>query len=92
MKVKRESEVTQSCLTPHDPMDEAYQAPPSMGFSRQGYWSGLSLPSPGALPDIEKLLASVSCFIPWVKSFGLLTNERENAHYVTDSTLSRILS
>ena len=24
----------------------AYQAPPSMGFSRQEYWSGLSLPSP----------------------------------------------
>ena len=23
----------------------AYQAPPSMGFSRQGYWSGLPLPS-----------------------------------------------
>ena len=25
----------------------AYQAPLSMGFSRQGYWSGLSFPSPG---------------------------------------------
>ena len=24
----------------------AYQAPPSMGFSRQEYWSGLPLPSP----------------------------------------------
>ena len=29
----------------------AYQAPLSMGFSRQGYWSGLPFPSPGALPD-----------------------------------------
>ena len=29
----------------------AYQAPPSMGFSRQEYWSGLSFPSPGDLPD-----------------------------------------
>ena len=29
----------------------AYQAPPSMGFSRQGYWSGLPFPSPGDLPD-----------------------------------------
>ena len=28
-----------------------YQAPPSMEFSRQGYWSGLPLPSPGDLPD-----------------------------------------
>ena len=26
----------------------AYQAPPSMGFSRQEYWSGVPLPSPGS--------------------------------------------
>ena len=39
MKVKSESEVAQSC-----------QAPPSMGFSRQEYWSGLPFPSPGDLP------------------------------------------
>ena len=29
----------------------AHQAPPSMGFSRQKYWSGLPFPSPGDLPD-----------------------------------------
>ena len=29
----------------------ACQAPPSMGFSRQEYWSGLSVPFPGDLPD-----------------------------------------
>ena len=29
----------------------AYQAPPSMGLSRQEYWSGLLFPSPGDLPD-----------------------------------------
>ena len=28
----------------------AYQAPQSMGFSRQEYWSGLPFPSPGDLP------------------------------------------
>ena len=28
------------------PWTTAYQAPPSMGFSRQEYWSGLPLPSP----------------------------------------------
>ena len=33
------------------PWTVAYQAPPSMGFSRQEYWSGLPFPSPGALPD-----------------------------------------
>ena len=31
------------CVTP---WTAAYQAPPSMGFSRQEYWSGLPLPSP----------------------------------------------
>ena len=29
----------------------AYQAPLSMGFSRQEYWSGMPFPSPGGLPD-----------------------------------------
>ena len=29
----------------------ACQAPPSMGFSRQDYWSGLPFPSPGNFPD-----------------------------------------
>ena len=27
------------------------QAPPSMGFSRQEYWSGLPCPPPGTLPN-----------------------------------------
>ena len=31
---------------PATPWTEAYQAPPSMRFSRQEYWSGLPLPSP----------------------------------------------
>ena len=34
------------------PWTAAYQAPPSMGFSRQEYWNGLPLPSPGMLLDI----------------------------------------
>ena len=29
----------------------AHQAPPSMGFPRQEYWSGLPFPSPGDLPN-----------------------------------------
>ena len=33
------------------PWTVAYQAPLSMGFSRQEYWSGLPLPSPGDLSD-----------------------------------------
>ena len=33
------------------PWTVAYQAPLSMGFSRQGYWSGVLFPSPGHLPN-----------------------------------------
>ena len=39
------------------PWTSAYQAPPSMGFSRQEYWSGVPLPSPEAvLDDVKGLL------------------------------------
>ena len=43
MKVKSESEVAQLCLTLSDPMDCSPPGSPSMGFSRQEYWSGLPL-------------------------------------------------
>ena len=47
------SEVAQSCPTLCDPVNcVAYQAPPSMEFPRQEYWSGLPFPSPGDLPDL----------------------------------------
>ena len=45
MKAKSESEVAQLCLTLRDPWTVAYEAPPSMGFSRQEDWSGVLLPS-----------------------------------------------
>ena len=46
MKMKSESEVTQSYPTLATPWTAAYQATPSMGFSRQDYWSGVPLLSP----------------------------------------------
>ena len=45
MKVKSESEAAQSYLTLATPWTAAHQAPPSMGFSRQKYWSGVPWPS-----------------------------------------------
>ena len=42
------SVVSDSFVTP---LTVACQAPLFMGFSRQEYWSGLSFPSPGDLPD-----------------------------------------
>ena len=46
--MKSESEVAQLCPTL---WTIVHQAPLSMGFSRQEYWSGLPFPSPGGLPD-----------------------------------------
>ena len=43
--------VTKLCLTLVTPGTVACQAPLSMGFSRQEYWSGLPFPSPEDLPD-----------------------------------------
>ena len=42
--------VPKSCLTLKTPWTKAQQAPLSMGFPRQEYWSGLPFPSPGDLP------------------------------------------
>ena len=70
MKVKSESEVAQSCPTLRDPIETpstaAHQAPPSMGFSRQEYWSGVPLPSPG----LPLFLSNLNC-----SSILLLTND-----------------
>ena len=37
------------------PWTAAYQAPPSMGFSRQEYWSGVPLPSPKSMSVTGKI-------------------------------------
>ena len=42
--------VTKVYLTLETPWTVAFQGPLTMGFSRQEYWSGLPLPSPGDLP------------------------------------------
>ena len=41
------------------PWTAAYQAPPSMGFSRQEYWSGLPLPSLWLIQSIIKIVAAI---------------------------------
>ena len=74
MKVKSESEVAQSCPTLATPWTGAYQAPPSMGFSRQKYWSGVPLPSllPNSLEEHFAsffLLQESYCFLFSLKYF-----------------------
>ena len=41
----------QSCVIPVTPWIVVHQAPLSMEFSRQEYWSGLPFPTSGDLPD-----------------------------------------
>ena len=49
------------------PWTAAHQAPLSTGFSRQGYWSGLSFPSPGDLPE-PHIYASIHFYLPGQQS------------------------
>ena len=47
------------------PWTVAYHVPPSMGFSRQEYWSGLPSPSPGDLPNPGSLyLITMTILMP----------------------------
>ena len=60
--------VAKSCLTLATPWTVAHQAPLSMGFARQEYWSGLPFPSLGDLPNPGIKLGS-----PALKADFLLT-------------------
>ena len=51
--------VAKSCLTLVISRAVAHQAPLSMGFPRQEYWTGLPFPSPGDLPDPGTELATL---------------------------------
>ena len=51
----------------------ACQAPPSMGFSRQEYWSGLPFPSPRDLSD-----PGIEPWSPALEAGSLLTELKEN--------------
>ena len=78
MKVKSERKVAQSCPTLSDPWTAAYQAPLSMGFFRQEYWSGVPLPSPcNRLKIINRGWWSYSCekhLITWIKFASFAKN------------------
>ena len=84
----------------------AYQAPPSMGFSRQEYWSGLPFPSPGDLPNpgmepSPALRADALTSEPPGRPYGSIIDlhvvlvsgvqQGESIVYIHISTLSKIL-
>ena len=47
------------------PWSAAYQAPPSMGFSRQEYWSGVPLPSPIYQSSKTQMFGTILCWGGW---------------------------
>ena len=48
-----------------NPWTAAYQAPPSLGFSRQKYWSGVPLPSPVLMEGApQSLLGPLLILVP----------------------------
>ena len=60
------------------PWTAAHQAPLSMRFSRQGYWSGLSFPSAGNLPN-----PGIEPRSPALQADSLPTELHGKTHYVS---------
>ena len=64
------------------PWIAAYQAPPSMGFSRQEYWSGLPLPSSSRKSDMSpksgNQLSGIHSFLKMKNHNGVSTTLRED--------------
>ena len=56
MKVKMKVKLLSRVRLLVTPWTAAHQAPPSMGFSRQEYWSGVPLPSP--MTNLDSILKS----------------------------------
>ena len=80
MKVRSESEVTQSIRLFPTPWTAAHQALLPMGFSRQEYWTGLPLPSPeqnlrpGQTPQSPPVPAALSSSPDPPLTWGALQN------------------
>ena len=72
--------VTKSCLTLATPWTVACQVPPTMGFSRQEYCSGLPFPSPGDLPE-----PGIEPGFPALQEDSLLTELRGKPSYIVYS-------
>ena len=71
--LSRVAKLLQLCPTTFD-LTEALQAPLSMRFSKQEYWSGLPFPSPGDLPD------------PWIESVFPMSPALVGKFFTTSAT------
>ena len=74
--------VIKLCPTLASPWTVAHLAPLSMGFPRQGHWSGLPFPSPGDLPD-----RGIKPGSPALQADSLPAEQHINIDKYTDSTV-----
>ena len=81
------AESLQLCLTLSSLMDIDLQAPLSMGFSRQEYWSGLPFPPLGKLPNPG--IKPMSLTSPALTDGFFITGARWEARLVHDLLLSK---
>ena len=86
--------VVKSCPTLGIQWTVASQAPLSMVFSRQEYWTGLPFPSPGDLPDPgvkhgSPALQADSCptELPWKPSVKIKTLSYKQGHQKLSSSV-----
>jgi len=70
------------------PWTVAHQAPLSLGFCRQEYWSGLPCPPPGNLPDLEIKLMSLAP--PALQADSLPRGHQGSAKYTVTKNNSRV--
>ena len=75
--------LAQSCPILVTPWTVAYQAPLSMGFPRQEYWSGLPFPSLGDLPD-----PGTEARYPALQADSLLTEPPGNYQVLLSKSLN----
>ena len=78
------------------PWTVAHQAPLSTGFSRQEYWSGLPLPSPGDLPDpgvepVSPALQADSLLLSHLGQWPKILNIRKDSEHILQKDLSPLL-
>ena len=70
------------------PWTVAHQAPLSIGFCSQEYWSGLPCPPPGNLPDPEIKLMSLAP--PALQAYSLPRGHQGSAKYTVTKNNSRV--
>ena len=63
------------------PWTVTYQCSPSMGFSRQEYWTGLPFPTPGDLPDPEIEPASPARWATWEARISIKKRKKRKRNY-----------